>query len=54
MNDEPVGQSIECPCGTVLRGVNAEAVVAAARTHARGVHDMDLSDEDARAMVRPT
>lgn len=45
--------NIECPCGTVLRGDSASAVAAEAQRHAKSVHDMDLSDEQARAMARP-
>lgn len=47
------GQLIECPCGTVLRGDEVDDVVAEAQLHAKQVHDMDLSDEQATAMVRP-
>jgi predicted small metal-binding protein len=47
------GHTIECPCGTVLRADDEDHVVDAARDHARSVHDMDLSDEQLRAMVRP-
>ena len=47
------GQTIECPCGTVLRGSDEDVVVAAAQDHARQVHDMDLRDEQARAMGAP-
>lgn len=47
------GRTIECPCGTVLRGSDDEAVVAEAQAHARAVHDMDLTDEQARAMIAP-
>ena len=47
------GQTIECPCGTVLRGDDEEAVIAEARAHAKAVHDMDLSEDDARSMARP-
>lgn len=47
------GNTIECPCGTVLRGADEEAVIAEAQTHAKDVHDMDLSEDDARAMARP-
>jgi len=47
------GQTIECPCGTVLRGEDPDTVVAEAIAHARSVHDMDLTDEQARAMARP-
>ncbi len=44
---------IECPCGVILTGTDVEAVVEQAREHARQVHDMDLSEDDARAMSRP-
>ena len=47
------GRTIECPCGTVLRGSDDEAVVAEAQAHARTVHDMELTDEQARAMIAP-
>jgi hypothetical protein len=47
------GHTIECPCGTVLRGDDEIDVVAAAQAHAKAVHDMELSDDDARAMARP-
>lgn len=47
------GHIIECPCGTVLRGPDEDAVVAEAQAHAKAVHDMDLSAEDARSMARP-
>jgi hypothetical protein len=48
-----MSHTIECPCGEVLRQDDEEAVVTAARQHAHAVHDMELSDEQARAMVRP-
>jgi hypothetical protein len=44
---------IECPCGAVLEEDSASAVVAAAQLHARQVHDMALTDTQARAMARP-
>ena len=47
------GHTIECPCGTVLRGADEDAVIAEAQAHAKAVHDMDLSEDDARSMVRP-
>jgi predicted small metal-binding protein len=47
------GHTIECPCGTVLRGDSEDAVVGEAQAHARQVHDMELTDEQARAMARP-
>jgi len=47
------GQTIECPCGTLLRGADEDVVIAEAQQHAKSVHDMDLSDEQARSMARP-
>lgn len=44
---------IECPCGTVLRGADVEQVVAEAQGHAKSVHDMELSDDQAKTMARP-
>ena len=46
-------QTIECPCGTVLRGTDVQEVVREAQSHAKSVHDMDLSDEQAQGMARP-
>lgn len=46
--------TIECPCGTVLRGIDEDTVVAEARAHAQAVHDMDLSEEQARSMAHRT
>jgi hypothetical protein len=48
------GYTIECPCGTLLRGADEEAVTAEAQGHAEAVHDMDLADDDARSMARPS
>lgn len=47
------GHTIECPCGTVLRSADEDAVVAEARAHAKAVHDMELTDEQARSMAHP-
>lgn len=44
---------IECPCGAVLEDESAGAVMAVAQRHARDVHDMVLTDEQARSMARP-
>ncbi|HSJ35991.1 MAG TPA: hypothetical protein VLB85_13145 [Acidimicrobiia bacterium] len=44
---------IECPCGVVLTGTDLAQVVGAAQEHARETHQMELTDEDARAMARP-
>lgn len=44
---------IHCPCGSVIEGQDDEEVVKKAQTHAREVHQMDLSREQALAMARP-
>ncbi len=44
---------IQCPCGYVLHGTGDAEVIAAAQSHARDVHDQELSLEQARAMARP-
>jgi hypothetical protein len=44
---------IRCPCGTVVRGRDDEALVAQAQKHAREVHAMDLTREQALAMAGP-
>ena len=47
------GKTIQCPCGYVLRGRDDEEVVRAAQEHAREVHEMELTREQALAMARP-
>jgi predicted small metal-binding protein len=37
----------------VLRGADEDAVIAEAQQHAKSVHDMDLTNEQARSMARP-
>lgn len=44
---------IQCPCGAVLRDTDEDALVSAARTHARETHDMEMDEDQARDMVRP-
>ena len=46
-------QVIECPCGVVLTGEDTQEVVRIAQEHAREVHQMELSDDEARSMARP-
>ena len=46
-------RTIECPCGTVLRGATDADVIAAALTHAKDVHEMDMTEEQAASMVKP-
>jgi predicted small metal-binding protein len=44
---------IHCPCGFVLKGTSDEDVVAKAQAHAKAVHQMDLSREQALSMAKP-
>jgi predicted small metal-binding protein len=44
---------IHCPCGSVIEGQDDEDVVRKAQEHARQVHQMDLSREQALSMARP-
>ena len=44
---------INCPCGFVLKGTSDDEVVQKAQSHAKQVHQMDLSREQALAMAKP-
>lgn len=44
---------IHCSCGFVVNGENDEQLVAKAQQHAKEVHQMELSREQALAMARP-
>ena len=44
---------IRCPCGTVVRALDDESLVTQAQTHAREVHAMELTREQALAMASP-
>ena len=44
---------INCPCGVVVTGENDDDVVAKAQKHAKEVHQMDLTREQALSMARP-
>jgi predicted small metal-binding protein len=44
---------INCPCGFVVRGDSDDQVVAKAQEHAKQVHQMDLTREQALAMAQP-
>jgi predicted small metal-binding protein len=49
----PMERVINCPCGFVLRGKSEDEVVQKAQEHAKSVHGMDLSREQALEMARP-
>lgn len=44
---------INCPCGFALRGKDDEEVVKKAQDHAKTVHGMELTREQALQMARP-
>jgi predicted small metal-binding protein len=44
---------INCPCGYVVKGETDDQLVANAQQHAKDVHQMELSREQALAMARP-
>jgi predicted small metal-binding protein len=44
---------INCPCGFIVRAENDEQLVAKAQQHAKQVHQMDLTREQALAMANP-
>ena len=45
---------INCPCGFVLKGDSDDQVVSQAQAHAKDVHQMDLTREQALSMARPS
>ena len=44
---------INCSCGYIVRAENDEKLVAKAQEHAKQVHQMDLTREQALAMAKP-
>lgn len=44
---------INCSCGVAIRGTEDDEMVATAQQHAREVHDMELTDEQATGMIQP-
>jgi predicted small metal-binding protein len=44
---------ITCPCGYVLRGASDDEVVEKAQQHAKTVHAMELTREQALQMAKP-
>jgi len=44
---------VKCPCGTVVRARDEESLVTQAQKHAREVHAMELTREQALAMASP-
>jgi predicted small metal-binding protein len=48
-----MNKRIQCPCGSVIDGRDDDDVVKKAQEHARQVHQMELTREQALAMARP-
>jgi predicted small metal-binding protein len=44
---------IQCPCGTALRSEDEDELVAKAQQHAKELHSMELTREQALAMAQP-
>jgi predicted small metal-binding protein len=44
---------ITCPCGFIVNGATDEELIARAQKHAKDVHQMELSPEQALSMARP-
>jgi predicted small metal-binding protein len=44
---------INCPCGYIVKGASDDELVAKAQQHAKQVHQMDLTREQALAMAKP-
>jgi predicted small metal-binding protein len=44
---------INCPCGFIVRAETDEQLVAKAQQHAKEVHQMELTREQALAMASP-
>ena len=44
---------IQCPCGSVIEGLDDDDVVRKAQDHAKQVHQMELTRDQALAMSRP-
>jgi predicted small metal-binding protein len=44
---------INCPCGFIVKAETDDQLIAKAQEHAKQVHQMDLTREQALAMARP-
>jgi predicted small metal-binding protein len=48
-----MAKMIKCDCGYVARGDTDDALIESATRHAREVHDMELSPEQALSLAVP-
>ena len=44
---------INCPCGFIVKAETDDLLIAKAQEHAKQVHQMDLTREQALAMAKP-
>lgn len=44
---------INCPCGYIVRADTEDELVAQAQKHAKAVHGMELTRDQALAMAQP-
>ena len=44
---------INCPCGFIVKADNDDQLVAKAQEHAKQVHQMELTRDQALAMAQP-
>lgn len=47
-------KEIHCQCGYVIRASDDASLVSRAQEHAKQAHDMELTEEQALAMARPS
>ena len=45
---------INCPCGFIVKGETDDQIVSKAQKHAKEVHQMDLTREQALSMAKPS
>jgi predicted small metal-binding protein len=45
---------INCPCGFVVKGETDDQIVSKAQNHAKEVHQMDLTRDQALSMAKPS
>jgi predicted small metal-binding protein len=47
-----MGKVIEYPCGTAVRGKDEDELVSKAQQHAKDLHDMELTREQALPLAQ--
>lgn len=48
-----MGKKVDCECGVTVTGATDDELYANVRDHAREVHDMEMSREQALSMAKP-